>query len=332
MRLICSLTIAPSRAARARRPSNRGRASCLVPRAQPLRARREEGAVLGVMRELRRSRGPAKTTLWSPVTVPPRKRRKADVARAPRAGDAIAPARRMGRKLDAAPTRRRLAEKEGRAGRRVDLWRWCISTISMSNSGPSGATACTRPARRLTPRLMLPDRTPPRGTRHALIDGHVGFGLSPVVPTTWTRPRWAAMATLAMVAAGTVKSRIPSASAVIVHRSADNCIPLAGRPASTPASLPNSSDVGASSPPTSTAPGVSEMTCVNARPMAAGPRNDQAHVGHEVIPRSCRIAGAGRSGNGLMCLLMVRRRSCAVSNHEAWLPSFETRARARSSG
>ena len=31
---------------------------------------------------------------------------------------------------------------------------------------------------------------------------------SPVVPMTWTRPRWAAIATLAMVAAGTVKSRM----------------------------------------------------------------------------------------------------------------------------
>ena len=61
---------------------------------------------------------------------------------------------------------------------------------------------------------------------------------SPVVPMTCTRPRWAAIATLAMVAAGTVKSRMPSASADIDHRSADSLTPLAGSPASIPASLP----------------------------------------------------------------------------------------------
>ena len=40
------------------------------------------------------------------------------------------------------------------------LWRWCISRISMSKSAPSAAAACrTSAARRLTPRLMLPDWT-----------------------------------------------------------------------------------------------------------------------------------------------------------------------------
>src|SRR3954449_6525568 len=72
---------------------------------------------------------------------------------------------------------------------------------------------------------------------------------------------------LAIVAAGTVKSRIPSAFAESVHRSADSLTPFSGRPARTPASFPNSSDPGASRAPVSIAPLVSEMTRVNARPI-----------------------------------------------------------------
>ena len=89
----------------------------------------------------------------------------------------------------------------------------------------------------------------------------------PVVPTMCTRPRSAAIATLAMVAAGTVKSRMPSALADSVHRSAESLTPFSGRPASTPASLPSSSEPGASSAPAKTAPGVSEMTRTSARPI-----------------------------------------------------------------
>ena len=40
------------------------------------------------------------------------------------------------------------------------LWRWCISRISMSKSASSAFAAWrTSAARRLTPRLMLPDLT-----------------------------------------------------------------------------------------------------------------------------------------------------------------------------
>ena len=90
---------------------------------------------------------------------------------------------------------------------------------------------------------------------------------SPVVPMTCTRPRSAAIATLAMVAAGTVKSRMPSALADSDHRSAESFTPFSGSPASTPASLPSSSEPGASSAPVTTAPDVSEMTRVSARPI-----------------------------------------------------------------
>src|SRR5882724_8332679 len=70
-----------------------------------------------------------------------------------------------------------------------------------------------------------------------------------------------------MVAPGTVKSRMPSALADSDHRSAESRTPLGGRPASVPASLPSSSEPGASSAPVRTAPSVSAMTRVSARPI-----------------------------------------------------------------
>src|SRR5450631_1586222 len=70
-----------------------------------------------------------------------------------------------------------------------------------------------------------------------------------------------------MVAAGTVKSRMPSALADSDHKSAESLTPFSGRPASTPASLPSSGEPGASSAPDSIAPGVSEITRVSARPI-----------------------------------------------------------------
>src|SRR5258707_1315046 len=77
----------------------------------------------------------------------------------------------------------------------------------------------------------------------------------------------AVIATLAMVAAGTVKSKMPSALADSDHRSAESRTPLAGKPASVPASLPRSSEPGASNAPVRTAPEVSEMARVSARPI-----------------------------------------------------------------
>src|SRR4030095_14121519 len=75
------------------------------------------------------------------------------------------------------------------------------------------------------------------------------------------------MATLAMVAPGTVKSRMPSALADSDHKSAESRMPLADKPANVPASLPRSSEPGASNAPVRTAPEVSEMARVSARPI-----------------------------------------------------------------
>src|SRR5947209_20629974 len=60
---------------------------------------------------------------------------------------------------------------------------------------------------------------------------------------------------------------MPSAFADSAHRSAESSTPLAGRPASTPASLPSSGEVGASSAPASTTPGVASMARTSVRPM-----------------------------------------------------------------
>src|SRR6266436_2844774 len=144
---------------------------------------------------------------------------------------------------------------------------WCISRISISKLSSSDcATRLTSAANKLTPRLILPDLTTMAREVTLLITASSEWD-RPVVPMTWTRPRWAAIATLAMVAPGTLKSRMPSASADRLHKSADSLTPLGGSPASMPASSPRSSDPGASSAPAKTAPGVSEMTRVNVRPI-----------------------------------------------------------------
>src|ERR1700738_5627843 len=116
------------------------------------------------------------------------------------------------------------------------------------------------------PRLILPDLT--TMAREVTLWMTASSELErPVVPMMWISPRSAAMATLAMVARGTVKSKMPSALAESDHKSADSRTPFAGRPASTPASLPNSSEPGASSAPVRTAPGVWAVTRVSARPI-----------------------------------------------------------------
>ena len=63
------------------------------------------------------------------------------------------------------------------------------------------ATRLTSAASRLTPRLILPDFTTMAREVTLLITAS-SDAESPVVPMTWTRPRSAAIATLAMVAAG----------------------------------------------------------------------------------------------------------------------------------
>src|SRR5579871_1981214 len=96
-----------------------------------------------------------------------------------------------------------------------------------------------------------------------------------------------------MVAPGTVKSRMPSALADIDQRSADSFTPLAGSPASTPASLPRSSEPGASSAPASTAPLVSEITRVSARPIRPPAPATIKRISDMAITSSRRISRHG---------------------------------------
>src|SRR5882724_230841 len=176
---------------------------------------------------------------------------------------------------------------------------WCISRISMSKpSSRDCATRFTSAASKLTPRLILPDLTT-MAREVTLLMTASSDDDRPVVPITCTRPRSAAMATLAMVAAGTVKSRMPSAFFDSDHRSADSGTPLAGKPASVPASFPRSSEPGASSAPVSTAPEVSAITRVNARPIRPPAPATIKRISDifQALATPCRITAAGRSGN-----------------------------------
>src|ERR1700738_2527325 len=122
-----------------------------------------------------------------------------------------------------------------------------------------------------------------------------------------------------MVAPGTVKSRMPSAFADNDHRSADSSTPLAGRPARIPASLPNSSEPGASNAPVTMAPGVSEMTRVSARPIRPLAPATIKRMSDISRPRPCRIAGAGRSGNQSGALVLRLLPVVTFDNHEVIL-------------
>ena len=90
------------------------------------------------------------------------------------------------------------------------------------------ATRLTSAASRLTPRLILPDLTTMACLVTLLITAS-SDAERPVVPMTWTRPRSAAIATLAMVAPGTVKSRMPSALADSDHRSPESLHAVGGQ-------------------------------------------------------------------------------------------------------
>src|SRR5260370_30591912 len=96
------------------------------------------------------------------------------------------------------------------------------------------------------PRLILPDLTTVAREVTLLITASSDDD-RPVVPMTWTRRRSAAMATLAMVAAGTVKSRMPSAFADNDHRSAYSRTPLTATPPPGPATI--SPDAPPAAPP-----------------------------------------------------------------------------------
>src|SRR6516162_7824318 len=158
------------------------------------------------------------------------------------------------------------------------------------------ATRLTSAASRLTPRLILPDFTTTAREVTLLITASSEAD-KPVVPIICTRPRWAAIATLAMVAPGTVKSRMPSAFADSAHKSAESLMPFSGRPASTPASFPRRLEPGASSAPVSTAPWVSAMTRVSVRPIRPPAPATINRMSAMAYPLTRPIAGAGHSGN-----------------------------------
>ena len=71
--------------------------------------------------------------------------------------------------------------------------------------------ARTSRASRLTPRLMLPERTIGAWRAAAAIWAR-SASVRPVVPTTWAMRAWAASAADSTLAAGAEKSTIPSAS------------------------------------------------------------------------------------------------------------------------
>src|SRR5262252_5512628 len=144
---------------------------------------------------------------------------------------------------------------------------WCISRISMSKSSSSVfATCLTSAASRLTPILMLPDLT--ITARFAACSISFSFSpVSPVVPMMWTQPLRAVCSAKARVAAGTVKSRSPSAWASNGSMSVVTATPLLPSPASSPASRPMTADEAASTAPARIAPSVAAMAWTSVRPM-----------------------------------------------------------------
>ena len=99
-----------------------------------------------------------------------------------------------------------------------------------------------------------------------------------------------------MVAPGMVKSRMPSAFADSVHRSAESLTPFSGRPASTPASLQQFRARRFQRAGQHRARRFRNDAHQRAAHPAAGPRNDQSHIGHGFTSER-GIAGAGDYGN-----------------------------------
>ena len=161
-----------------------------------------------------RSAGPAKITVCSPTTDAAAQRRKADVAGAARAGLAVAAARRALVEIDAAALRRRAAEHQRGAGRRVDL----LVVVHLEDLDVEVLVERLRHA--LDQRRQQIDAQ----AHVAGLDDHRALAppprsasrprrVSPVVPMTCTSPCRAASSAKATVAAGMVKSIRPSACA-----------------------------------------------------------------------------------------------------------------------
>ena len=89
----------------------------------------------------------------------------------------------------------------------------------------------------------------------------------PVVPMMCTRCVSAASVASATVAAGTVKSTMPSAARLPGRTSLMTFTRLGGSPASTPESSPRNGEPSPSVAPASTSPGVSAIALTSVRPM-----------------------------------------------------------------
>ena len=160
----------------ARRSSNKAPASGRAPRAPACSAPRAK-----IMRSSAlcmssiRSAGPAKITLCSPTTLPPRNAAKpmSPALRAP-----VWPSRARTEccvELDAAALRRRAAEQQRGAGRRVDLLVVMhFQDFDVERLVERLATRLVSAASKLTPRLILPDLHDHRGLGGVLDLGFVG--------------------------------------------------------------------------------------------------------------------------------------------------------------
>src|SRR5271170_1596902 len=137
----------------------------------------------------------------------------------------------------------------------------------MSKSGPS-ANAARRvsAASRLTPRLMLPDRTIGAWRAAASIWSR-SSALRPVVPITSAMRACAASPASSTLAAGEEKSTIASASSRSGSGSATIARLLAGQPASMAGSAPSQGESRRSSAPVSLSPSDSWIVLTTMRPM-----------------------------------------------------------------
>ena len=169
------------------------------------------------------------------------------------------------------------------------LWRWCISRISMSKAGSSGAaTRSTRPSSRLTPWLMLGAQT--IGTRSAeRARAWVCSRSRPVVPMTWAQPFAAARAAVATLASGVENSITASAAASSASRSSVAGTPTGSRPASTPKSWPSAGWPGRSTPPANSASVVSSTSRRFVRPIR--PAQPTIPIRIPRLPRALRVRG-----------------------------------------
>src|SRR5215468_4136461 len=114
--------------------------------------------------------------------------------------------------------------------------------------------------------LILPDFTITARFAASVISASFS-PVSPVVPITWTQPWRAACSAKVTVAAGTVKSRSPSARASSGSTSVATATPLLPSPASSPASRPITAEEAASTAPAMITPSVAATAWISVRPM-----------------------------------------------------------------